>query len=536
MAGLPPKFNAIEWDSQKSTKLDACAQMCQYLLSNDKTPDISFENGKPIFPPLPKVQDGDPKNWRILIYQEFPSFGPLLQGVLKHYNVDSLQIDGSINLVKHNHIVQAGLNLSIANTVILLDQPWSAQDERQIRGRAHRQPQKDVVKVYHLLAADSADIILSNMAQGKQDMLEAFVSKEKGEELIRLLSGKPVVDFEDDNEDLDADDKPVKPKQQRQRQKKKVVNQPAESTCGDATFLAPVAKAKKYKKKSTNDLLPVAPSTFHDTTQPQLPNPVPELEPPLPCLDQECSPHLQEELNNNNTISQTDVFTHPNAPSNMLGLTTLSEGYSAIAIESNASTMPDSSENIFCDTFDSCLDDQPASLSDKHSKTPLKSIALSGTNSMLKDSNPMYFSINDNTSGDDGSSSEQSPLPKRRKLDVNAFQSHSTIQGKHVASSKTCHIERVTDYVVRNKFSQERGMAPKLSTQDRIALNLEAETAKITISSQLPPPSSSSRRFPPHRQATQISVEDDDSLVLPPAGSMAPIRQVTKRNKTGGKK
>ncbi|TFK34929.1 hypothetical protein BDQ12DRAFT_668942 [Crucibulum laeve] len=178
MAGLPPKFNAIEWDSQKSTKLDACAQMCQYLLSNDKTPDISFENGKPIFPPLPKVQDGDPKNWRILIYQEFPSFGPLLQGVLKHYNVDSLQIDGSINLVKHNHIC------------------WISRAKPLNRKYCY--------------FAHSADIILSNMAQGKQDMLEAFVSKEKGEKLMHLLSGKPVMDCElEDHEDLDPD--PVKP-------------------------------------------------------------------------------------------------------------------------------------------------------------------------------------------------------------------------------------------------------------------------------------------------------------------------------------
>lgn len=60
------------------------------------------------------------------------------------------------------------------------DQPWSAQDERQIRGRAHRQPQKKEVICYHLLAEGTADMLLSGMAHGKHDMLEAFLSEGAG--------------------------------------------------------------------------------------------------------------------------------------------------------------------------------------------------------------------------------------------------------------------------------------------------------------------------------------------------------------------
>lgn len=61
------------------------------------------------------------------------------------------------------------------------DQPWSAQDERQIRGRAHRQPQKQIVKAIHLLAGDSSDLLMNDMAKGKKDMFEAFVNKELGQ-------------------------------------------------------------------------------------------------------------------------------------------------------------------------------------------------------------------------------------------------------------------------------------------------------------------------------------------------------------------
>lgn len=67
------------------------------------------------------------------------------------------------------------------------DQPWSAQDERQIRGRAHRQPQTREVRCYHLLANDTADIILSGLARGKRDMMEAFLKKETGQGMSKLL-------------------------------------------------------------------------------------------------------------------------------------------------------------------------------------------------------------------------------------------------------------------------------------------------------------------------------------------------------------
>lgn len=60
------------------------------------------------------------------------------------------------------------------------DQPWSAQDEQQCWGRLHRQPQNKVVRCYHLLAKDTADIILYGLARGKKDMMQAFLSKGAG--------------------------------------------------------------------------------------------------------------------------------------------------------------------------------------------------------------------------------------------------------------------------------------------------------------------------------------------------------------------
>jgi len=92
----------------------------------------------------------------------------------------------------------AGLNLAFCNCVIYLvclfpinftnmltrfgqDQTWSSQDERQIDGRVWRQPQAKEVLIYHILADQTSDIMLSGMASTKRDMLEAFLDKNTGE-------------------------------------------------------------------------------------------------------------------------------------------------------------------------------------------------------------------------------------------------------------------------------------------------------------------------------------------------------------------
>ncbi|KAF8800887.1 hypothetical protein BYT27DRAFT_7216694, partial [Phlegmacium glaucopus] len=215
-----PVFNTFEeWLPMRSTKMDVCAQICSYYLWRDDVLDVSFNNGVPVFPSLEDAPKGiGNKTRQILIYAEFPSMTPLLRNVLDLYEVPSLAIDGTMSFDKRDGIItqfhtpgspralifssvgSVGLNLAIADVVIFFDQPWSAQDERQIRGRAHRQPQKKIVKVFHLLAGDSSDILMNAMARGKRDMFDAFVNKELGREaeLNSLLSGKSMGDDPDE--------------------------------------------------------------------------------------------------------------------------------------------------------------------------------------------------------------------------------------------------------------------------------------------------------------------------------------------------
>ncbi|THU75620.1 hypothetical protein K435DRAFT_706785, partial [Dendrothele bispora CBS 962.96] len=94
---------------------------------------------------------------------------------------DFVRNPNSPRVLVFSQVANVGLNLTIADIVIFFDQPWSGQEERQIIGRAHRQPQRRTVKVIHILANDSTDILMSSMAKGKSAMFEAFIQKQDGQ-------------------------------------------------------------------------------------------------------------------------------------------------------------------------------------------------------------------------------------------------------------------------------------------------------------------------------------------------------------------
>ncbi|TFK62822.1 hypothetical protein BDN72DRAFT_776663 [Pluteus cervinus] len=197
-----PKFDTLEqWRERKSTKFDACARMCQHILSRDDAPEMIFQDGDIVFPEAPPLPPGtEPQQKiKILIYQEFTSLGPLLRNVLDLYGIKYLHIEGEMTFEERARVVQqfcddddfrvlifssvgtVGLNLARACIIFYLDQPWSRQDEIQIRGRALRQGQTRPVTCYFLQALDTADVILAGLARGKGSMMDAFLSQETGQ-------------------------------------------------------------------------------------------------------------------------------------------------------------------------------------------------------------------------------------------------------------------------------------------------------------------------------------------------------------------
>ncbi|KAF5362322.1 hypothetical protein D9756_002850 [Leucocoprinus leucothites] len=239
-----PTFKSLdEWEQSKSTKMDICARVCAHYLTHDDVEDVKFENGQAVFPTVTMEQGRDyPRQRRIIIYAEFTSMAPLLRNVLYLYGVKTLAINGKISLEERDKRVKrlydanddsrvlifssvgsAGLNLAAADIVIFFDQPWSSQDECQIIGRAHRQPQQKTVKVIYLLANDSADLLMNAMARNKRDMFDAFVNKELREELQTILEGHVPELPEVDDEEQQAEREKAKSKKPSKRRRRQIV-------------------------------------------------------------------------------------------------------------------------------------------------------------------------------------------------------------------------------------------------------------------------------------------------------------------------
>ncbi|KAG6848956.1 hypothetical protein H0H93_012463 [Arthromyces matolae] len=237
--GPYPTINTMaDWEYHKGTKIDVLARVLAHYLSADDVPDVQFVQGLPVFPSRTATTPITRKR-RIIVYAVFSSMAPFMQSVLKVFNIESLAINGRIAVPKRDGIIKqfydddhparvillssvgsAGLNLAIADVVIFFDQPWSAQDERQIIGRAHRQPQKKVVKTIYLLAENTAEILIHNLAKGKANMFEFFINPEMAAETFSNLlgihnddgtqiKGDPV-DGDDDDQDIKSSKKKKK--------------------------------------------------------------------------------------------------------------------------------------------------------------------------------------------------------------------------------------------------------------------------------------------------------------------------------------
>lgn len=77
-----PVFDSLlKWEMAKSTKMDACAKICQHYLSRDDVADVDFKDGQLVLPTTDNTSPAFTQNRRVLIYSEFPSMTPILRNV-----------------------------------------------------------------------------------------------------------------------------------------------------------------------------------------------------------------------------------------------------------------------------------------------------------------------------------------------------------------------------------------------------------------------------------------------------------------------
>ncbi|KAF5359465.1 hypothetical protein D9756_003663 [Leucocoprinus leucothites] len=344
-SSLLPTFRSLkEWQPRKSTKMDVCANICAHYLTDDRVGDVTFDGGDVSFPDIPGEFLTDPQqSRRIIIYAEFPSMTPLLQNVLSLYGVKNIAISGKIQFKQRDKRIKqfyddsdparvlifssvgsAGLNLAIADVVILFDQPWSSQDECQIIGRAHRQPQDREVKVIYLHAKDSADPLIWEMARGKSAMFDAFVNKDKSDELRSLLQGHVPDDDESDEVLVGSTARRQRPSAPRPRGKQKQPKGPSSST----------AQAQQLKVTRRHGKQKQLEDVSSSTTRPQQPKVPRRRKKPIVVDEDEMLPSPNTPLNEHDNLShQSDGNTSDRPPS-----TTPSNVSSAVDYQSDITT------------------------------------------------------------------------------------------------------------------------------------------------------------------------------------------------------
>ncbi|TFK31185.1 P-loop containing nucleoside triphosphate hydrolase protein, partial [Crucibulum laeve] len=267
-----PDFQSLdEWKSKKSTKLDAFIRIVQHYLIRDDVPHVSFEDGKLVVPDIPSLSPGQiiSQTNRVCAYLEFVSFRLLIEKVLQLHGIKALWLTGTVPIEKRNGIVKdfysdggprllifssvaaAGVNMAIANIIIHLDVCWSAQDMRQIVGRVYRQPQEKVVHSIHLIARNTSDVVMYDMALGKKTMLETFVNRDAGKELLALFKGDtlPAEGEPEDGPEIDDFDENIQSRKPAKAPRKKA-EKVAKPKKEKAAKLAKPKKEKVVKPKT----------------------------------------------------------------------------------------------------------------------------------------------------------------------------------------------------------------------------------------------------------------------------------------------
>ncbi|KAF4598990.1 hypothetical protein EYR40_006078 [Pleurotus pulmonarius] len=218
-----------------STKLDMIARLVSHLLSHDDIEHPSIVDGQVVFPPPPPTAPGQepPQTRKVLMYHEFTMMASTIQTIFRMKGIGVMVLNGLTKKEERDRIIDdfvhsdspehrvllfssvgsVGLNLTVADTVIMIDTIWSQVGTEQIIGRSARLTQEHPVHVYHLVALGTTDVLMSTMAREKGEMLRTLFTKERNENLERVFHGRLLKGAVDDGDnDLDEDGNPRKKK------------------------------------------------------------------------------------------------------------------------------------------------------------------------------------------------------------------------------------------------------------------------------------------------------------------------------------
>ncbi len=140
---------------------------------------------------------------KLLIFSQFVQMLKILRKVLKKQNIKFEYMDGStkkrqqiIENFNNNNKVRAflislktggyGLNLTAADTVIIVDPWWNPMGENQAIDRAHRIGQTKKVLIYKVITKSTIEEKIITLQKDKKQMFENII--EKGQSVIKKMN------------------------------------------------------------------------------------------------------------------------------------------------------------------------------------------------------------------------------------------------------------------------------------------------------------------------------------------------------------
>ena len=139
---------------------------------------------------LEQIQDG---NRRVLIFSQFRGMLDIIESELDKMGMESLKITGSTPAKERQDMTTAfndgqrsaflislkaggvGLNLTGADTVILVDLWWNPAVEAQAIGRAHRIGQERNVEVYRMITRGTIEEKIQELQESKRNLVSTIL-------------------------------------------------------------------------------------------------------------------------------------------------------------------------------------------------------------------------------------------------------------------------------------------------------------------------------------------------------------------------
>ncbi|KAJ2959426.1 hypothetical protein NUW54_g14477 [Trametes sanguinea] len=113
--------------------------------------------------------------------------------------------EGNTPILLMSNVGTVGLNIAVANILIVVDNLWLAQETEQLVGRVWHHPQNKTVILYSIIADNTLDVFIVSLGSEKGLMHRRFMGQSTALERAMLTQKERAVRDAEDEEDEDED-------------------------------------------------------------------------------------------------------------------------------------------------------------------------------------------------------------------------------------------------------------------------------------------------------------------------------------------